>query len=401
MSPKIRVWVGRYAGRHMPDDAATDAATDPAPIALGRPTYDHLEVEAVARCLESGWVAGWGPNGSALEMAFAARVGADHGVAVSSCTAGLHLALLGLGIGPGDEVLVADYTFPATGHSVLYTRAKPVFVDVTPTTFSIDVDRLAASVTPRTKAIIAVDQFGQCADWDELQAFATDAGLALIEDAACAAGAAYGDRHAGSFGDIAVFSLHGRKGISSGEGGIITTSNEQLADYARKASSFGIESARTRAGAEGLPIPTFETLGYNYKLSDIQAAVACVQLDKIDMFIERRNAVATAYSAGFSDLDGWATPTIGPGRNHTWQAYTLLAPTHADRDNLAVSLRAQGIGSNFGTYASHVQPIYASADAHCPVSADLFARHVALPMHAGLTADEISRVITAVHTIVD
>lgn len=371
-------------------------APDLPPIALGKPSYDDREATAVAECLASGWVAGWGPNGSALEEGFAKRVGVDHAVAVSSCTAGLHLCLVAMGIGAGDEVIVADYTFPATGHAVLYVGATPVFVDVSPTTFCIDPSRIAAAVTDQTKAIIAVDQFGQCADWDELQQVADDAGVDLIEDAACAAGASYRDREAGSFGRVGVFSLHGRKGISSGEGGVITTNDAALADYARKVSSFGIESARTRAGAEGLPIPTFESLGYNYKLSDIQAAVARVQVEKLDGFIARRNAVAARYTDAFADLSGWSTPSIAPGRNHTWQAYTLLAPDRTARDALAIGLRAQGIGSNFGTYASHIQPIYDAADADCPVSLDLFERHVALPMHADLTEQEVARVISAV-----
>lgn len=374
-------------------------APDLPPIALGKPSYDDREATAVAECLASGWVAGWGPNGSALEEGFAKRVGVEHAVAVSSCTAGLHLCLVAMGIGAGDEVIVADYTFPATGHAVLYVGATPVFVDVSPTTFCIDPSRIAAAVTDQTKAIIAVDQFGQCADWDELQQVADDAGVDLIEDAACAAGASYRDREAGSFGRVGVFSLHGRKGISSGEGGVVTTDDADLTAFIRKASAFGIESARSREGAEGLPIPTFETLGWNYKLSDIQAAVAVVQLDKLDELTARRNEIAARYTEAFGDLRGWDVPTIGPDRWHTWQAYALNAPDRATRDRVAIGLRDQGIGANFGTYASHEQPIYDAADANCPVSAGLFARHLAIPMHADLTHAEIERVIAAVRAL--
>ena len=374
-------------------------SADLPPIALGKPSYDEREAKAVADCLASGWVAGWGPNGAELEQSFAARVDTDHAVAVSSCTAGLHLALAAMGIGAGDEVIVADYTFPATGHAVLYVEATPVFVDVCRSTFCIDPERIEEAITDRTRAIIAVDQFGQCADWAALEQVAAAAGVDLIEDAACAAGASQDDREAGSFGRVGVFSLHGRKGISSGEGGVVTTDDADLAAFVRKASAFGIESARIREGAQGLPIPTFETLGWNYKLSDIQAAVALVQLDKLDELTARRNEIATAYTEAFAELPGWNVPAIAPGNWHTWQAYALTAPSRDERDALAIGLRSQGIGSNFGTYASHVQPIYDAAGSDCPVSADLFDRHVAIPMHADLTDAEVQRVIDAVRAL--
>ena len=260
-------------------------------IPLGQPTFGTEEVEAVAEVLASGWVAGQGPRGQLLESRFAERHGTACAVAVSNCTAALHLALLAFGVGSGDEVLVADYTFPASGHSVLYTGATPRFVDVRPDTWTIDPAAVRAAIGPKTRGIIAVDVFGQCADYDELGEIAQEHDLFLIEDAAAAVGATYRGRPAGSLGDVACFSFHARKGISSGEGGMLTTNDEGLAARARKRSAFGIESAFTRQQVDQLPVPVFDEAGYNYKLSDVQAAIALVQLDRLDELTKRRRQV--------------------------------------------------------------------------------------------------------------
>lgn len=380
-----------------PDTELNDA--DLKEIALGRPSYDEAEVDAVAEVLESGWVAGMGPKNRELEAAFAQYVGADHAVAVSNCTAGLHLALAALDIGEGDDVLVADYTFPATGHSVLYTGARPVFVDVRADSFTIDVAAAEAAITPATKAIIAVDSFGQCADYPELADLAARHDVAVIEDAACSAGARLNDAPAGTFGQVACFSLHGRKGISCGEGGVVTTNDPTIAERVRKRAAFGLESALSRAGRAELAVPVFDELGWNYKLSDIQAAVALVQLNKLDALVARRNEIADHYNGALAVLDGWTTPATLPGRLHSWQSYILAAPNRAERDRVALALRSKGIGCNFGTYASHVQPLYGSTTV-CPVSADLFERHLAIPMHADLSDADVTRVCEAVATTV-
>ena len=189
----------------------------PDTIALGQPTFGDEEVAAVAAVLESGWVAGQGPTAKRFEERFAALCGTAHALAVNNCTAALHLAYAGLGAGPGDEVIVADYTFPATGHAVMYTGATPVFADVRPDIWTIDPAAVEAAITPRTVGIAAVDAFGQLADYDELEGIAARHGLWLVEDAACSAGATYRGRPAGSFGNAACFSFHGRKGITAGE----------------------------------------------------------------------------------------------------------------------------------------------------------------------------------------
>lgn len=368
-------------------------------ISLGQPTFGEPELRAVEEVFRSGWVAGQGPTGRRFEERFAAVAGTVHALGVNNCTAALHLATSALGLDPGDEVIVADYTFPATGHAVLYSGGRPVFADVRPDTWTIDPSAAEAAVTERTVGIIAVDTLGQCADYDELEGLARRRGLWLIEDAACSAGATYRDRPAGSFGDVGCFSFHGRKGITAGEGGAVTTDHDAIAAQARKTHNFGIESALSRAGTSGLPVPEFDELGYNYKLSDIAAAIMLAQLDRLPTLVAARQAVAAGYLELLGDFDLVCLPVTAPDRTHSWQTYALTLDPRLDRGVVAAELRARGVQCNFGTYASHVQPVYGTS-AECPVSADLFRRHLAIPMHANLTETEIERVADSVREVI-
>jgi dTDP-4-amino-4,6-dideoxygalactose transaminase len=373
-------------------------------VPLGFPSLGAAELEAVGETFRTGWVAGQGPRTHALEEAFAAQCGVAHAIAVNNCTAGLHLALLALGIGPGDEVLVADYTFPATGHAVLFCGAKPVFVDVRPDTATIDPAAIEPAITPRTRGLIAVDALGQVADYDEIEAIAEARGLFVVEDAACAAGAVYRGRPTGSFGDVACFSLHGRKGITCGEGGVVTTDDQAIADRVRKLSCFGMESAFTRQQSAQLPIPVFDDLGYNYKLSDILAAIAFVQLQRIDELLQRRRRAAARYTEGLRSMAHLVAPAEPDDREQVFQSYAVTIREPLQRDRVALALRELGIGSNIGTYASHLQPIYATAagaPAPCPTSARLFRQHLALPMHAELTDDDVDHVLAMLREVID
>lgn len=363
-------------------------------IALGEPTVGAAELAAVAEVLESGWLAGAGPACQRFEQAFAATAGTAHALATSSCGGALYLALAALGVRPGDEVIVADYTFPATGHAVRMTGGTPVFADIRSDIFTIDPDAVVAAIVPRTVGVIAVDVFGQPADHDELRAITDATGLFLIEDAACAAGATYRGRPAGSFGDIAAFSFHGRKNITAGEGGALTSAHGELIGRARKLHSYGITPAHSRESAGTLPIPKFHEIGFNFRLSDIQAAVMLAQLDRLDDLLAARRAVAARYTAALSEVDGVTPPVALADREHPWQCYAVLLDKEIDRDAVALRLRASGIGANFGTYASHLQPVY-GARQDCPVSGDTFARQLAIPMHANLTESEVDRVVEA------
>ncbi|HSK27771.1 MAG TPA: DegT/DnrJ/EryC1/StrS family aminotransferase [Jiangellales bacterium] len=371
----------------------------PEVIALGQPTLGEPELRAVEEVFRSGWVAGQGPTSRRFEERFAAATGTAHALTVNNCTAALHLSMLTLGVTPGDEVVVADYTFPATGHSVMYAGGVPVFADVRPDTWTVDPAAVEAALTERTVGILAVDTLGQCADYDELQAIADRHGLFLVEDAACSAGATYKGRPAGSLADVACFSFHGRKGITSGEGGALTTDRDDVAVKARKIHNFGIESALSRAGQGGLPVPEFDELGYNYKLSDIAAAIMTAQLDRLPDLVARRRVVAGRYADLLGDLELVTLPYTAPDREHSWQSYVLTLDPSLDRGEVATRLREAGVQCNFGTYASHVQPLYGATRA-CPVSADLFRRHLAIPMHANLTDAQVETVAKTVRDVV-
>lgn len=344
----------------------------------------------MAEVFASGWLSGAGPACRRFEERFAAAAGTTAALATSNCGSALHLAMTVLGAGPGDEVIVADYTFPATGHAVMWTGATPVFADVRPDIWTIDPAAAASAIGPRTVGIIAVDAFGHPADYEELRALAERHGLWLVEDAACAAGAEYRGRPAGSLADLATFSFHGRKGITAGEGGALVGDRSDLVEHARKLHTYGIAPAIARSGSD-LVLPEFDEAGYNYRLSDVAAAIMNVQLDRLPELLAARRKVAASYAELFGGLDRLRLPTELPDRRTTWQSYVLTLDPAVDRGRIVSRLRAAGIQCNFGTYASHRQPVYGST-ARCPVSANLADHQLAIPMHANLTEAEVARV---------
>jgi perosamine synthetase len=379
----------------LPRSSVTRSPVKQGPVPLSRPTVGADELAAVAAVLESGWLAGQGPHSTRLEQGFRELTGRRHAVAVNNCTAGLHLALAALGVGPGDEVLVADYTFPATGHAVLYCGARPVMVDVRPDTATMDPERAAVAITERTKGIVAVDALGTPADWDALEHLARDRGLFLVEDAACSAGGSYQGRPCGSFGDVAVFSLHARKGITCGEGGVVVTDDDELAARIRATSCFGMASAYSRQSTNGLVVPDFPDLGYNYKLSDILAAVAVVQLGRLADLHERRQVLAARYEKLLAGITGIRPPVVPADRVSTWQTYAVTVEAPLRRHDVVAHLRAAGIGCTIGTYALHRQGVYGPDVASCPESNRLFEHHLALPMFPDLTEQDQDRVVAA------
>ncbi|XRQ14246.1 DegT/DnrJ/EryC1/StrS family aminotransferase [Actinomadura welshii] len=366
-------------------------------IPLVHASLGKRELEAVEEVFSSEWPAGQGPRGKALERTLAEHFQTAEAVALSSCAAALHLALLALGAGPGDEVIVADYTFPAPAHAVRYVGAAPVFADARADTGTIDPRAVADLVGPRTAGVIAVDTVGLPADYAELRTIADRHGLFLIEDAACAAGATYQGRPAGALAPVACLSFHGRKGITSGEGGALLAADPALAGNVRLRSSFGIGGIVEQSRVIGLPIPEFTEIGYNYKLSDIAAAILQVQLGRLGELLDRRSAAAARYAELLKDEEHLTLPHVPPDRTHAWQSYMVTLEPGVDRAGVAADLRAQGIGCGHGTWASHLQPVYGTQQA-CPVSADLFRRNLAIPMHAELTEDQVERVAAALRT---
>ncbi|WP_442815249.1 DegT/DnrJ/EryC1/StrS family aminotransferase [Streptomyces sp. NBC_01298] len=368
-------------------------------IPLVHASLGERELAAVAEVFASGWPAGQGPKGKQLETLLAQRYGAGDAVAVSNAGAALHLAMLSLGVKPGDEVIVADYTFPAPAHAVRYVGATPVCADVRADTGTVDPKAVEALVGPRTVGMIVVDTLGIPADYAELQAIADRHGLFIVEDAACAVGATYQGREAGSLAEVAVLSFHGRKGATSGEGGALITADPAIGKDARMRASFGIGSIFDMSQVVGLPVAEFTEVGYNFKLSDIAAAILQVQLGRIPELLERRNAVAARYAEHFADEELLAVPFVPEDRTHAWQSYIVTLDAGVDRAGVATDLRAQGIGCGHGAWATHVQPVFRT-DQTCPVSLDLFQRNLAIPMHAELTMDQVDQVAAVLRTAV-
>jgi len=361
------------------------------PVLLSQASLGEQELAAVAEVFSSDWQAGQGPKGKTLEAELAGRYGAGGAVALSSCGAALHLALLALGVRPGDEVIVADYTFPAPAHAVRYLGGVPVFADVRADTGTVDPRAVADLIGPRTVGVIAVDTVGLPADYAELRSIVDRHGVFLVEDAACAVGATYQGRPAGSLAPVACLSFHGRKGITCGEGGALLAADPEVAAHARLLSSFGIEPIFDKARVAGLTIPVFTEIGYNYKLSDIAAAIVSVQLKRIDELLTRRREVAAWYAELLADEELLTLPHVPGDRTHAWQSYLVTLDPGVDRAAVGADLRAQGIGCWHGTWASHLQPVYATTR-RCPISADLSRRQFAIPMHAELSLDQVERV---------
>lgn len=355
-------------------------------IPLLRPFFDREEVEEITQVLHSGWVT-QGPKSQEFEERAKKYLGVRHAIAVANCTAALHLALLSIGIKKGDDVLVADYTYPATGHAVVYCGARPRFVDVDGRTYNMDPEKLKQRLTKRTKAIIPVHTFGQPADMDPIIEFAEKHNLKVIEDAACAFGARYKKRQAGTMGDVGCFSFHARKGLTTGEGGMVVTNDEKLAERIRHLSVFGLKAAWAREGKK-FQVPTFTDIGYNYKLSDIAAAIGVVQLRRLDKVLARKRQLAKQWGDILADMKSIAPPYVSKNVEHVFQTYTALVGKKIDRNNVIDGLASYGVQANIGTYSSYIQPVYKSRD-RCPVSLEIFNRALALPLYYGLKESEI------------
>jgi len=359
-------------------------------IKLTKPYFDEEEIKAIRDTFVSGWVAGQGPKGSELEYYLQKYLRVKNAVVVNNCTAGIHLALLALGIKAGDEVIVSDYTFPATGHAVLYCGAIPRFCDVRLDTYNMDPILINSKITTKTKAILVVHEFGMMADMDPIMEIACQHGLKVIEDAACALGAQYKGKMVGSFGDITTFSFHARKNLTCGEGGAVVTNSKEYTNMIRSLSSFGMKSAFSRE--EEFSIPSFDYLGYNYKLSDINSAVVLEQLKKYPKILSRKRELAKLYNELLKDNPYIKTPAEHVDYYNVYQTYVVTISPHIDRSKLIIDLRDDGVQSTIGTYASHTQRVYNSYD-KCPNSLYLFEHSLALPLYYTLKEEEVYEVV--------
>ncbi|HET9436057.1 MAG TPA: DegT/DnrJ/EryC1/StrS family aminotransferase [Candidatus Limnocylindrales bacterium] len=356
-------------------------------IPITRPDLGQDEIDAVAEVIRSGIVA-QGPRVKALEAAWSEYCGVRHTIAVGNGTLALMATFSCLGIGPGDEVITVSHTFAATANAILSTGAVPVFVDIEPDTYLIDAKRIEAAITPRTRAIVPVHLFGLVADMDMIQAIADRHGLAVVEDACQAHGATFRGRKAGSFG-VGTFSLYATKNMTTGEGGFITTDDDDLADRLRLHRNQGMR-ARYQ----------FEALGYNYRMTDINAAIGLVQLEKLDRNTAKRQAIAAAYDAGLAGLPV-RTPVVPDGRTHVYHQYTLeVGP---QRDAILAAVREGGVGADiYYPIPVHRQAYIQERGLHAdlPVTDRAAEQTIALPIYPGMTPEDRDTVVGVVRAAV-
>ena len=355
-------------------------------LPLNKPYFDSEELKEIQKVLDSGWVS-QGPKVKEFENKITNFLGINYAVAVSNCTSALHLGLLSIGINEADEVLVSDFTFPATGHSVLYCRAKPIFVDVDLITYNINSELIEENITDKTKAIIPVHTFGQPADMDPIMEIAKDYNLKVIEDAACALGAKYKNKFAGTIGDLGCFSFHGRKEVTTGEGGMVVTNNQTLVDKIRRLSVFGRITEYSNKSGNSF-ISKFIDVGYNYKMSDITAAVGVAQMEKLNKIIKRKRALAKYWDEKLQEIEYIEPPYVSENTKHIYQSYVALVDRCINRNKLIEALMKKGIQTQIGTYASHIQPVY-NSNQKCPNSLEIFNRSVALPIYYMLRKGDI------------
>jgi perosamine synthetase len=330
-------------------------------VPFARPYFRGDEGQRVAEVIGTGWVS-QGPRVREFEAAFAERVGAAHAVATTNCTTALHLALHGLGVGPGDEVIVPSLSFIATANAVWECGARPVFADIDPDTYNLDPEAAERAITPRTKAIMPVHQVGLPADMDAFLNLGERYGLAIVEDAACAIGARYKGRPIGSVGPIACFSLHPRKVITTGEGGMITLQDSGLAERLRQLRQHAMSiSDLARHNTDRVMFESYPERGFNYRMTDMQAALGLCQLEVLDEILERRRVLAERYNERLASLPYIETPYDPPYATRTWQSYCVrvLPGAPVSRTELMQVLLDDGVPTRKGVMAIHEEGAYA------------------------------------------
>lgn len=375
-------------------------------VQISLPSTGDEEWNAVRDPLTSGWLT-QGPRVAEFERAFADAHQAKHGLATTSCTTGLHLVLAAMGIGPGDEVIVPAFTWVSTANVVLYCGATLVLADVDPRTFNIDAQDIAHRITDRTKAVIAVHLFGLCADVDAIRAV-VPSHVPIIEDCACAAGATYKGRFAGTLGLAGVFSFHPRKSITTGEGGMVTTNDAALAECCDQLRNHGasISEEVRHHGPRPYLLPDFNLLGFNYRMTDLQGAVGSVQLRKLTQFIAERQKWAEFYREEMKSISWLRLPEVPENGQHAWQSFVTyvdpqLAP--APRNDLMERLQSHGIATRPGTHAIHMLRYYAERygfNPHdYPGAQAANDNSMAIPLHNRMIADDYQYVVDAVKSL--
>ena len=377
-------------------------------IPISKPSLDEREAEAVRRVILSGWIT-QGPEVAAFEREFGQCVGAAHACAVSNCTTALHLALLAAGVGRGDEVITVSHSFVATANSIRYCGAIPVFVDVTGETFNMDPDQVEAAISPKTKAILCVHQIGMPCDLDAIASIARAHSIPLIEDAACAIGSEVRwsddwEKIGKPHGDAACFSFHPRKILSTGDGGMITTRHETWDAQFRLWRQHGMSVPDTvRHGSSKVVFESYPELGYNYRLTDVQAAIGREQLRRLPELVNRRRALASRYHALLAEIPGIKTPTEPAWARSNWQSYCIRLPEAVDQQCVMQKLLDLGIATRRGIMCAHREPAYKKerwlsvGPLHESESAQ--DRCILLPLYHDLTNEEQERIAAELRAV--
>src|SRR5438552_11606852 len=368
-------------------------------IPITKPALTEEEARAPFESIKSGWVT-QGPKVAEFEKAVATYVGAQQGIATTSCTTGLHLALAAIGVGPGDEVIVPSFTFIASANAILYTGATVVFCEIDPRTYNADPSDIEKRITRRTKAIMPVDQIGLACDIGAINEIAKRHGVDLIEDAAPTIGGTYKGRRVGSNAHQTVFSFHPRKVITTGEGGMITTDDDVLADRARKLRAHGMSvSDLDRHTADRVIIEEYNELGFNYRMTDIQASIGLVQLRRLPDLLRIRIEKAERYNKELPEIKGLAIPFVPPYATHTYQSYCLRLTKDCklDRETLMTNLLHRGIATRRGVMASHLEKTYIDRVGRValPVTEEATRNTMLIPLFASMTDEEQTYVIDA------
>lgn len=375
-------------------------------LPYGHQSIEENDIQAVVETLRSDWLT-TGPRVAEFEDRFAAWVGTKHAVSFSSGTAALHGAAFAAGLKPGNEVITSPLTFVATANCVLYQGATTVFADVSRDTLNLDPERVTASITPRTRAILPVDYAGHPADLPAILDLAEKNGLIVIEDACHALGAEDGGRKIGSHGHMTVFSFHPVKHLTTGEGGMVTTNDAGLAETLRRFRNHGISSEARKRQAENQWQYEMTLLGFNYRLTDIACALGLAQLDRLGANLSRRREIAARYTVAFRDLKGVISPAVRAEVNPAWHLYPIrldLAKLSAGRDQIFRALRAENIGVNVHYIPVHLQPYYRDRFGYrggeYPVAEDAYERLISLPLFHSMSDQDVDDVIHAVSKVV-
>tara|TARA_Y100000590_G_scaffold468188_1_gene649907 strand:+ start:1036 stop:2187 length:1152 start_codon:yes stop_codon:yes gene_type:complete len=375
-------------------------------IQISEPSTGAEEIDAVLEPIKTGWLT-QGPKVKLFEKTFARVQSVKHALATTSCTSALHLALVSLGIGRGDEVIVPAFTWVATANVVMYTGAKPVFVDVDEETYNLDIEKLDQAISHNTKAIIPVHLFGLCADIDSIKKVLPKS-IYIIEDAACAVGSTYKDKPAGSLGDFGCFSFHPRKTITTGEGGMLTTNDDQLSIDANILRNHGASLSEEIRHESSKPylLPEFNVLGFNYRMTDIQGAIGLAQLKKLEQLLSERAKWANWYNQNLNDISWLNLPKVPKYSDHSWQAYVVVvneSSSPASRNKIMEYLMEEGISTRPGTHAVTNLKYYKStfnikADQFC-IANKLENSTLALPLHNRMTEEDFLYISDVLHRI--